>query len=132
MFKYIDADYYGYRDEDDGILLPLEAEAEALAVEQAEREWNERQGASAAEPEDELDDVLYADGAAADVEDRQEERMELDEDTPEAAKPADIPTMEDMEKLLLTRKKQMLLAQYASADLQAEVDATKSLATHAT
>ena len=26
--KNIDADYYGYRDEDDGVLVPLEKEAE--------------------------------------------------------------------------------------------------------
>ena len=26
--KDIDADYYGYRDEDDGVLVPLEQEAE--------------------------------------------------------------------------------------------------------
>lgn len=26
--KDIDADYYGYRDEDDGIIVPLELEAE--------------------------------------------------------------------------------------------------------
>ena len=28
MMKNIDADYYGYRDEDDGILIPLELEVE--------------------------------------------------------------------------------------------------------
>jgi len=28
LMKEIDADYYGYRDEDDGRLLPLEKEAE--------------------------------------------------------------------------------------------------------
>jgi len=28
MMKDIDADYYGYRDEDDGRLLPLEKDAE--------------------------------------------------------------------------------------------------------
>jgi len=28
LMKEIDADYYGYRDEDDGRLLPLEREAE--------------------------------------------------------------------------------------------------------
>ena len=28
MMKNIDADYYGYRDEDDGILIPLEREVE--------------------------------------------------------------------------------------------------------
>ena len=26
--KKIDADYYGYRDEDDGVLVPLEKEAQ--------------------------------------------------------------------------------------------------------
>lgn len=28
LMKNIDADYYGYRDEDDGVLIPLEQEAE--------------------------------------------------------------------------------------------------------
>ena len=29
LFKDIDADYYGYRDEDDGVLVPLEQEVES-------------------------------------------------------------------------------------------------------
>ena len=28
LMKNIDADYYGYRDEDDGVIVPLEAELE--------------------------------------------------------------------------------------------------------
>ena len=28
LMKFIDADYYGYRDEDDGVLVPLEVEHE--------------------------------------------------------------------------------------------------------
>lgn len=28
LYKKIDADYYGYRDEDDGLIVPLEREAE--------------------------------------------------------------------------------------------------------
>jgi pre-mRNA-splicing factor ISY1 len=28
LMKDIDADYYGYRDEDDGVIIPLEKEAE--------------------------------------------------------------------------------------------------------
>jgi pre-mRNA-splicing factor ISY1 len=28
LYKDVDADYYGYRDEDDGVILPLEKEAE--------------------------------------------------------------------------------------------------------
>ena len=33
LMKDIDADYYGYRDEDDGILVPLEQEEEKLGRE---------------------------------------------------------------------------------------------------
>ena len=28
LTKFVDADYYGYRDEDDGIIVPLEQEEE--------------------------------------------------------------------------------------------------------
>lgn len=28
LAKFVDADYYGYRDEDDGIIVPLEQEEE--------------------------------------------------------------------------------------------------------
>ena len=28
LYKDVDADYYGYRDEDDGVLVPLEQEVE--------------------------------------------------------------------------------------------------------
>jgi pre-mRNA-splicing factor ISY1 len=39
MFKRIDADYYGYRDDEDGVLVKLERVAEAEAREKAIREW---------------------------------------------------------------------------------------------
>lgn len=39
MFKRIDADYYGYRDDEDGVLEKLERVAEAEAREKAIREW---------------------------------------------------------------------------------------------
>lgn len=32
MYQRIDADYYGYRDDDDGLLEKLEAEAEARCM----------------------------------------------------------------------------------------------------
>ena len=37
LMKNIDADYYGYRDEDDGVLVPLEKEAEKEGSEHLER-----------------------------------------------------------------------------------------------
>lgn len=39
LFRRIDMDYYGYRDEEDGILVPLETKAEAEALVEAEEEW---------------------------------------------------------------------------------------------
>jgi len=32
LYKKIDADYYGYRDEDDGLIVPLEREAEEKGI----------------------------------------------------------------------------------------------------
>ena len=40
--KDIDADYYGYRDEDDGVLIPLEREQERLAQIQKLAEFREK------------------------------------------------------------------------------------------
>lgn len=30
LYEHIDGDYYGYRDEEDGVLVKVEAEAEAV------------------------------------------------------------------------------------------------------
>ena len=32
LMKDIDADYYGYRDEDDGVLIPLEEQEEKIGI----------------------------------------------------------------------------------------------------
>jgi pre-mRNA-splicing factor ISY1 len=39
LYKLIDGDYYGYRDDDDGKLEVLEKKAELKAMEKAEEEW---------------------------------------------------------------------------------------------
>jgi hypothetical protein len=65
MYKLIDPDYYGYRDEDDGVLVKVEAAAEELAVAKAVQEWktqkkqrrsNERGSGSGASGEQDDDD----------------------------------------------------------------------------
>lgn len=80
MMKDIDADYYGYMDDDDGILIPLEQKAEKecktsfffrdffvvnfsiLAIQKAIDEWkskkSQRKGSDAEEDEEEED--IYA------------------------------------------------------------------------
>lgn len=37
LFKFLDADYYGYMDDDDGLLIPLEMDAEIKARLQIEK-----------------------------------------------------------------------------------------------
>ncbi|XP_003739901.1 pre-mRNA-splicing factor ISY1 homolog [Galendromus occidentalis] len=39
LMKHIDPDYYGYLDEDDGVLLPLEAQAELVARKKEIEAW---------------------------------------------------------------------------------------------
>lgn len=43
MYQRIDADYYGFRDDEDGLLQKLEKEAEQKAREKVIAEWNEAQ-----------------------------------------------------------------------------------------
>lgn len=45
IFKTIDADYYGYRDDDDGVLVKLEAEAEAGLLAKSTEEWESSKAA---------------------------------------------------------------------------------------
>lgn len=49
--KDIDADYYGYMDDDDGILVPLEQKAEQEAREKYIKEWMSREKEPEAEVE---------------------------------------------------------------------------------
>lgn len=43
LMKDIDADYYGYMDDDDGILIPLEQKAEQEAKEKCINDWISRE-----------------------------------------------------------------------------------------
>lgn len=36
LMRHVDADYYGYMDDDDGLLIPLEKEEQAKALKKAE------------------------------------------------------------------------------------------------
>lgn len=48
MYKCADAAYFGYRDDDDAVLVPLEKTAEEAAVAAAVLEWTERQASGGA------------------------------------------------------------------------------------
>ncbi|EGG24649.1 ISY1-like protein [Cavenderia fasciculata] len=41
--KCVDADYYGYRDEEDGVLVEMEADVEKKLIEEAVEQWKQEQ-----------------------------------------------------------------------------------------
>lgn len=85
LMKDIDADYYGYRDDDDGILSPLELIQEQKSRDKIINEW--------VPPNDDDDD--------------QNANMEIEETI---QKP--IPSQHDIQEALVARKKQELLEKY--------------------
>jgi len=110
LMKDVDAQYYGFRDDDDGLLVPLELEAEQKAVIAAVAEWKGKKMGDA--DGDEIDDEdLYLQPVVA-KEEALQEAMEAGKEGRFLAR-VPIPTQTDIEEALLRRKKQELLALYA-------------------
>lgn len=108
LYKLVDSEYYGYRDDDDGKLEVLEANEEKSARAKAELDWlaakreetKLRFRALGMEvPEGEPEPVIN--------------RGDNDDDLYKAH--VALPTREDIEKLVLESKKKELLAKYAAA-----------------
>ena len=111
MRQRIDADYYGFRDEEDGVLLKLEAEAEAKMRAKAVAEWEAARDAREA-----------ADGGK-----RKRGDDEADAGAGFAAAHVPLPEEKEIEKMVLAKKKADLLAKYASAELDQQQAETKAM-----
>jgi len=133
LMKDIDADYYGYRDEDDGILVPLEQEEEKLAIAKKVEEWKIRKEAilrgeitvSTATGED-------PDIYKVDPEPEQPAAMQTEEITDPSMSTqfiahVPVPSQKEVEAALVQRKKMELLQKYVSDSLQAEEDGVKEI-----
>eukprot|EP00027_Filamoeba_sp_ATCC50430_P004349 CAMPEP_0168548402 /NCGR_PEP_ID=MMETSP0413-20121227/4538_1 /TAXON_ID=136452 /ORGANISM="Filamoeba nolandi, Strain NC-AS-23-1" /LENGTH=253 /DNA_ID=CAMNT_0008578695 /DNA_START=98 /DNA_END=859 /DNA_ORIENTATION=+ len=90
-FKGINAEYYGYRDEEDGTLEQLEKEAEERAVKRAINTWEKDQIQS--------DGTWKMKGRTYSI------REDLGNDAP-------VPTPQQMEQLVIQKKKEELLKTY--------------------
>ncbi|XP_055903541.1 pre-mRNA-splicing factor ISY1 homolog [Eupeodes corollae] len=118
LMKDIDAEYYGYRDDDDGILIPLEEKAEKLAIQKAHLEWKEKK-ANNENIEDEIEEDIYpvsaptpdkSDNASKDVSDP------MDMLAPRFTAHVPVPSQKDIETALLKKRKQELLDKYVGED----------------
>lgn len=147
LMKDIDADYYGYRDEDDGIVVPLEQEAEKKAIQNKVRDWKEKQNRvktgeiTEEEAKGKKEEALFSESQLAEEEDEEEEEksmeIETDQDQdqytsePESQRfvaHVPVPSQKDIEAALLMRKKMELLQRYVSDGLQEEENEAKDMA----
>ena len=86
LMKDIDADYYGYRDDDDGILLPLENRGEQEVKQNVIDDWKSKHD--------------------KDQEEEQDSEMSVQKPL------THVPSQQDIQEALLARKKQELLDKY--------------------
>lgn len=125
LMKNIDAEYYGYMDDDDGLLIPAEEKCEKEAIREKIEQWkaNETNETTADEvynlPEMNSDDEDYVAGRSTTTDVTSKDHVFI------AHVP--VPSQKDIERALLERKKQELLAKYVSEDLLKEEQEAKDL-----
>ena len=121
LYKLIDADYYGYRDDDDGVLVKIEKGVELKSRKKAVNEWETKKASGEITIDENLDDNIYL--LSTSVSDNEIREI--------ADKPfvshVPVPSQKDVEDLLVSRKKQELLDRYASEVLTAQSSEAKTL-----
>ena len=129
MYKRIDADYYGYRDEEDGILLPLE-KMRSKAI----NEWNAIEAVkNAAKKTVKSGDVARVKPLFFDEEETLDEENESDDEmnnktkTREFVAHVPLPDEKEIERMVVEKKKLELLSKYTSEILVEEQQEAKNL-----
>lgn len=130
LMKDIDADYYGYRDEDDGILVPLEQEHEKIAIAAMIEEWKAKKESMMTDQYS-TEDTKEEENIYAVQNDSDEETapssMDTDDNPSQFIAHVPVPSQKEVEEALVRRKKMELLQKYTSENLQAESDEAKRL-----
>ncbi|KAF2546796.1 hypothetical protein F2Q70_00023019 [Brassica cretica] len=124
IYKRIDASYYGYRDEEDGVLEGLERSAEGEMRRREVEEWRRldevrkeaRKGAAEVVSVGAAKEVLFEEEEDV-VEEERKEREKEEEKEREFVVHVPLPDEKEIEKMVLQKKKMELLREYASDDL---------------
>ncbi|GAB4836162.1 hypothetical protein Ancab_001075 [Ancistrocladus abbreviatus] len=142
IYKRIDASYYGYMDDEDGILEKLEGPAEDKMRAEAVREWMEveeikkeaKKGVKSGEVASVINvnakDILFEEEEDVVEEERIREREKVEEEEMkrrEFVVHVPLPDEREIEKMVLEKKKMELLKQYASENLLEEQMEAKSM-----
>ncbi|XP_015258775.1 PREDICTED: pre-mRNA-splicing factor ISY1 homolog [Cyprinodon variegatus] len=127
LMKEVDAEYYGYRDEDDGVLLPLEAQYEKEAVLEAVQKWKAEKESRLQQQEEEEEESIYSVPTEEVEDDESQEGMEAEEGGVGFISHVPVPSQKEVEEALVRRKKMELLQRYASETLQAQSQEARTL-----
>ncbi|XP_067935273.1 pre-mRNA-splicing factor ISY1 homolog [Watersipora subatra] len=128
LMKDIDADYYGYRDEDDGILVPLEREMEKKVIQELAEQWKSKKQKNLVEAQQEED--IYGDATEnriPDIEEECDKVMETADGPKQFISHVPVPSQQEVEEAIVMRKKRELLEKYASDTLRAQANEAKTL-----
>jgi len=123
LFKNIQPDYYGWRDEEDGMLLLAEQQREMESQMKEVSKWKAEQAnkpkkAKGSEPEQPVPEPEMP--KAASLEKAAPKSMDFKSFV-------DVPTMEEIEKLIIQKKKEAMLKKYASSDLKKQTVESASM-----
>jgi len=129
LFMGIQPDYYGWRDEEDEMLLLAEQGLEHEQMQKSVARWkseqaNKKPKTQAEAPAPELAEQGTAAAGAATAGPGDAKKSETGADFKAYV---DVPTMEDIERLIVQKKKQHLLARYASSEQKQQSSETSEL-----
>lgn len=137
IYKRIDASYYGYRDEEDGILEKLEGPAEEKMRAAAVNEWMEmeeiKREAKKAVKSGEVVEVglgskiLFEEEEDVIEEERRDREREEKDRESKFVVHVPLPDEKEIERMVVERKKMELLSKYASEDLMEEQMEAKAM-----
>uniref|UniRef100_A0A061S332 Pre-mRNA-splicing factor ISY1 n=1 Tax=Tetraselmis sp. GSL018 TaxID=582737 RepID=A0A061S332_9CHLO len=117
MYRHIDADYYGFRDDEDGVLAELEERAEKKMRTEALEEWEAEQRGRGAESEAAAPEGPAEAGGEAAADERGGQFVAY----------VPLPDTKAIEQRILDKKKADLLSKYTSETLLEEQAEAKEL-----
>lgn len=106
LMREVDANYYGYLDDDDNILIPIEEKASKEALKKSVEEWKEK--LKKGELNTGGDDKEEDEEMPAIIEDSANDELLA----PRFVSHVSVPTQKDIEDALLRKKKRELMEQY--------------------
>ncbi|CAI4231554.1 unnamed protein product [Auanema sp. JU1783] len=116
LIKNIDADYYGYLDDDDGLIVPLELDEEVRAIQSAKENFAKNGGERLPKEfgDDEDDDIYKVEDSDEEDIDTKESVVVGEDGRNMTIRHAMVPSQKEIEELILDRKKQTLIDRYLS------------------